>query len=73
MAAGLTTAVVGRGRFIVDAVPEAHAFGMIWTWTVEDLDSDGEVVATGKAAGVHCIGPEVSTVLLGPNGLMRQR
>lgn len=67
------TAVLGHGRWIVDAIPAITPFGVVWSWTIEDHDEhDGDVVAAGRALDVVSGQLESQTALLGLNGLARQ-
>lgn len=65
--------ILGHGRWLIDAIPASTAFGTVWTWTIEDLDSDADdqVVATGRALDLVSVQHEVSTALLGVDGLAR--
>lgn len=61
----MTAVVLAHGRLLCDLKPKPTAFGLLYEWTVEDLDSDDlTVVASGLAADPDVAALEVNTAAL---------
>lgn len=60
-----TSAILAQGRLLCDLKPKPTPFGVLYEWTIEDLDSeDLTVVASGLAATPDIAALEVNTAAL---------
>lgn len=55
--------LLDRGRLLADARPRVTAFGVLYDWSLEDLD-EGVTVASGAAASLPVAWLETCTAAL---------